>query len=120
MDDIKIKYIEMPDKLECLIIGNDLYINKNLSSSTSTSEIKEPMSLYHCHCHDFELLIPLNQIKQAIYLHDCKTIPQLSAYFKVPVTDILLTIYFYKVKYSDLHFLNMFKTDVLSIHQEII
>lgn len=23
MDDIKIKYIEMPDKLECLIIGND-------------------------------------------------------------------------------------------------
>lgn len=27
MDDIKIKYIEMPDKLECLIIGNDLYIN---------------------------------------------------------------------------------------------
>ncbi|MDQ7198735.1 hypothetical protein RCF42_12125, partial [Staphylococcus aureus] len=59
-------------------------------------------------------------IKQAIYLHDCKTIPQLSAYFKVPVTDILLTIYFYKVKYSDLHFLNMFKTDVLSIHQEII
>ncbi|HDD6190513.1 TPA: hypothetical protein PBD56_002509, partial [Staphylococcus aureus] len=87
MDDIKIKYIEMPDKLECLIIGNDLYINKNLSSSTSPSEIKEPMSLYHCHCHDFELLIPLNQIKQAIYLHDCKTIPQLSAYFKVPVTD---------------------------------
>lgn len=64
MDDIKIKYIEMPDKLECLIIGNDLYINKNLSSSTSPSEIKEPMSLYHCHCHDFELLIPLNQIKQ--------------------------------------------------------
>ncbi|MBO1199087.1 hypothetical protein J3T65_05360 [Staphylococcus simiae] len=117
IDDINLKFIEMPDKLECLIIGSDLYINKNLSS-ISTIEIKEPKSLYHY--HDFELLIPLNHIKQAIEIHDCQTIPQLSAYFKVPVTDILLTIYFYKVKYSDLHFLNIFHTDLLNIHQEII
>lgn len=117
IDDINLKLIEMPDKLECLIIGNDLYINKNLSS-ISIIEIKEPKSLYHC--HDFEFLIPLNHIKQAIKIHGCQTIPQLSAYFKVPVTEILLTIYFYNVKYSNLHFLNIFQTDLLNIHQEII
>lgn len=60
MDDIKIKYIEMLDKLECLIIGNDLYINKNLLLFILMSEIKEFMFLYYCYCYDFELLIFLN------------------------------------------------------------
>ena len=41
IDDINIKYIEMPNKLECLISGNDLYINERLSSSSYIRETSE-------------------------------------------------------------------------------
>lgn len=41
IDDINVKYIEMPNKLECLISGNDLYINERLSSSAYIRETSD-------------------------------------------------------------------------------
>ena len=66
IDDINIKYIEMPNKLECLISGNDLYINERLSSS---SYIRETSESYYSQSNKVTSLIPLNQIENAVITH---------------------------------------------------
>ena len=89
IDDINIKYIEMPNKLECLISGNDLYINERLSSS---SYIRETSESYYSQSNKVTSLIPLNQIEKAINAHDCKTLQDLSNYFNLPTTHLFLTM----------------------------
>ena len=63
IDDINIKYIEMPNKLECLISGNDLYINERLSSS---AYIRETSESYYSQSNKVTSLIPLNQLKMQL------------------------------------------------------
>ena len=63
IDDINVKYIEMPNKLECLISGNDLYINERLSSS---AYIRETSESYYSQSNKVTSLIPLNQIENAV------------------------------------------------------
>ena len=77
IDDINIKYIEMPNKLECLISGNDLYINERLSSS---SYIRETSESYYSQSNKVTSLIPLNQIENAVITHNCTTLLKLSEF----------------------------------------
>lgn len=47
IDDIDIKYIEMPNKLEWVILGSELYVNSKLSSS---SYVREDINTYYVLC----------------------------------------------------------------------
>lgn len=47
IDDIDIKYIEMPDRLEWVILGSELYVNSKLSSS---SYVREDINTYYVLC----------------------------------------------------------------------
>ena len=114
IDDINIKYIEMPNKLECLISGNDLYINERLSSS---SYIRETSESYYSQSNKVTSLIPLNQIENAVITHTCTTLLKLSEFFKLPTTFIFLNLYFYSIKYSNLSFLNIFQIKRLNFNQ---
>ena len=95
IDDINIKYIEMPNKLECLISGNDLYINERLSSS---SYIRETSESYYSQSNKVTSLIPLNQIENAVITHNGTTLLKLSEFFKLPTTFIFLNLYFYSIR----------------------
>ncbi|WP_145387460.1 hypothetical protein [Staphylococcus capitis] len=114
IDDINVKYIEMPNKLECLISGNDLYINERLSSS---AYIRETSDSYYSKSNELTSLIPLNQIEYAVISHDCTTLFKLSKFFKLPTTFIFLNLYFYSIKYSNLPFLNIFQIKKLNFNQ---
>ncbi|EEE48825.1 hypothetical protein WL220_02355 [Staphylococcus capitis] len=108
IDDINVKYIEMPNKLECLISGNDLYINERLSSS---AYIRETSDSYYLKNNELTSLIPLNQIEHAVTTHNCTTL------LKLPTTFIFLNLYFYSIKYSNLPFLNIFQIKKLNFNQ---
>ncbi|MCG1190884.1 hypothetical protein K4O95_05085 [Staphylococcus epidermidis] len=114
IDDINVKYIEMPNKLECLISGNDLYINERLSSS---SYIRDTSKSYYSQSNKVTSLIPVNQIEHAVISHDCTTLLKLSKFFKLPTTFIFLNLYFYSIKYSNLPFLNIFQIKKLNFNQ---
>ncbi|KAB2175237.1 hypothetical protein K4U34_07985 [Staphylococcus epidermidis] len=114
IDDINVKYIEMPNKLECLISGNDLYINERLSSS---AYIRETSESYYSQSNKVTSLIPLNQIENAVITHNCTTLLKLSKFFKLPTTFIFLNLYFYSIKYSNLSFLNIFQIKRLNFNQ---
>ena len=114
IDDINVKYIEMPNKLECLISGNDLYINECLSSS---AYIRETSDSYYSKSNELTSLIPLNQIEHAVISHDCNTLLKLSEFFKLPTTFIFLNLYFYSIKYSNLSFLNIFQIKKFNLNQ---
>ncbi|MCG2483254.1 hypothetical protein K4P02_09685 [Staphylococcus epidermidis] len=114
IDDINIKYIEMPNKLECLISGNDLYINERLSSS---AYIRETSESYYSQSNKVTSLIPLNQIENAVITHNCTTLLKLSEFFKPPTTFIFLNLYFYSIKYSNLSFLNIFQIKKFYLNQ---
>lgn len=47
IDDIDIKCIEMPNKLEWVILGSELYVNSKLSSS---SYVREDINTYYVLC----------------------------------------------------------------------
>ncbi|MFV8748250.1 hypothetical protein ACNNMT_09285 [Staphylococcus epidermidis] len=89
IDGIDIKYIEMPDKLEYVILGSELYVNSRLSSS---SYVKEDIKTYYVKSNKTNALISLNQIEKAINAHDCKTLQDLSNYFNLPTTHLFLTM----------------------------
>ena len=114
IDDINVKYIEMPNKLECLISGNDLYINERLSSSAN---IRETSDSYYLKSNELTSLIPLNQIEHAVTSHDCNTLLKLSEFFKLPTTFIFLNLYFYSIKYSNLPFLNIFQIKKMNFNR---
>ena len=114
IDDININYIEMPNKLECLISGNDLYINERLSSS---AYIRETSESYYSQSNKVTSLIPLNQIENAVITHNCTTLLKLSEFFKLPTTFIFLNLYFYSIKYSNLSFLNIFQIKKFNLNQ---
>lgn len=114
IDDINVKYIEMPNKLECLISGNDLYINERLSSS---AYIRETSESYYSQSNKVTSLIPLNQIENAVITHNCTTLLKLSEFFKLPTTFIFLNLYFYSIKYSNLSFLNIFQIKKFNVNQ---
>lgn len=56
IDGIDIKYIEMPDKLEYVILGSELYVNSRLSSSFY---VKEDIKTYYVKSNKTNALIPL-------------------------------------------------------------
>ena len=114
IDDINVKYIEMPNKLECLISGNDLYINERLSSSAN---IRETSDSYYLKSNELTSLIPLNQIEHAVTTHNCTTLLKLSKFFKLPTTFIFLNLYFYSIKYSNLPFLNIFQIKKMNFNR---
>ncbi|MFS4464699.1 hypothetical protein ACMFKE_04765 [Staphylococcus haemolyticus] len=114
IDDINVKYMEMPSKLECLISGNDLYINERLSSSVF---IRETSNSYHSISNEITSLIPLNQIEHAVTIYNCTSLLKLSTFFKLPTTFIFLNLYFYSIKYSNLPFINNFQIKGLKIHE---
>ena len=101
IDDIDIKYIEMPNKLEWVILGSELYVNSKLSSS---SYVKEDIKAYYVKSNETNALISLNKIEKAINAHDCKTLQDLSNYFNLPTTHLFLTMWFYNLKYTNLLF----------------
>lgn len=101
IDGIDIKYIEMPDKLEYVILGSELYVNSKLSSS---SYVREDTNTYKVKSNETNALISLNQIEKAYISHDCKTLHDLSNYFNLPTTHLFLTMWFYNLKYTNLLF----------------
>ena len=100
IDGIDIKYIE----LEWAILGGELYVNSRLSSS---SYVKEDIKTYYVKSNKTNALISLNQIEKAYISHDYKTLHDLSNYFNLPTTHLLLTMWFYNLKYTNLPFFNI-------------
>ena len=65
------------------------------------------LTMYYVKSNLTNALISLNQIEKAYISHDCKTLHDLSNYFNLPTTHLLLTMWFYNLKYTNLPFFNI-------------
>lgn len=106
--DINIEYKEMPEKLECLIVDKNLYINTKLSSNT---DFRKSYSILKNLNQNISYLVPLMKIQKAIEIYNCNTLQKLSNFFELPTYQILQTIYFYNYKYPNLAFLKILLND---------
>lgn len=111
---IEVQYIDCPKKLDCLIIGNKLYINKSIipdlsvnekvaSYKINTRQINKLNSLCNNSLSEF---IPLNQLIEAIKIPHLNSCFKLAIYFDTTSIFIKQTITFYKIKYPNLTLLN--------------
>ena len=65
------------------------------------------LTMYYVKSNLTNALISLNQIEKAYISHDYKTLHDLSNYFNLPTTHLLLTMWFYNLKYTNLPFFNI-------------
>lgn len=110
IDDVKIKFIQMPDKLECVYIDDTLYINNTLSSNLKICEstlkyLPQQFNLIK-HIHSISKLIPLKDIVLAIHELRCTSLKKLSEHFNLSIPQIYLTLYFYQFKYPNIKLLD--------------
>ena len=91
IEDINIEYKEMPEKLECLIVDKNLYINTKLSSNT---DFRKSYSILKNLNQNISYLVPLMKIQKAIEIYNCNTLQKLSNFLNyLPIKFFKLFIF---------------------------